>query len=60
MYLTENLTFNPGTNNVTYLMNVSNLTMLFNGAMFAYGEVLEEFEEIQEEIDEYEFFDEIR
>jgi len=60
MYLTENLTFNPETNNVTYLMNVTDLMMLFNGAMFGYGEVLEEFEEYQEEIDEYEFFDEIR
>jgi hypothetical protein len=60
MYLTENLTFNPETNNVTYLMNVTDMMMLFNGAMFGYGEVLEEFEEYQEEIDEYEFFDEIR
>jgi hypothetical protein len=41
-------------------MNVTNLTMLFEGAMFAYGMVLEEFEDIQEEIGEYEFFDEIR
>ena len=60
MYLTENLTFNPETNNVTYLMNVTDLMMLFNGAMFGYNEVLEEFEDYQEEIDEYEFFDEIR
>ena len=60
MYLTENLTFNPETNNVTYLMNVSNLSMLFDAAMFAYGMVLEEFEEYQDEIDEYEFFEEIR
>lgn len=60
MYLTENLTFNPESNNVTYLTNVTDLMMLFGGAMFAYGEILEEFEDIQEEIDEYEFFDEIR
>ena len=60
IYLTENLTFNPGTNNVTYLTNISELMMLFDATMFAYGEVLGEFEEYQEEIDEYEFFDEIR
>ena len=60
LYLTENLSFNPDTNNVTYLMNVTDLLMLFNQTMFAYGEVLEEFGEYQEEIDEYEFFDEIR
>ena len=60
IYLTENLTFNPGSNNVTYLTNVSDLMMLFDATMFAYGETLEEFEEYQEEIDEYEFFDEIR
>ncbi len=60
MYLTENLTFNPGANNVTYLMNVSDLLMLFDQTMFAYGGVLDEFEEYQDEIDEYEFFDEVR
>ena len=60
MYLTENLTFNPESNNVTYLTNVTDLMMLFGGAMYDYGEVLEEYGEYQEEIDEYEFFDEIR
>jgi len=60
MYLIENLTFNPDSNNVTFLMNVTDLLMLFDANMFAYGEVLEEFEGIQEEIDEYEFFDEVR
>jgi len=60
MYLTENLTFNPETNNVIYLMNVSNITMLFNMAMYEYGMVLEEFEEYQDIIDEYEFFEEAR
>jgi hypothetical protein len=60
MYLTENLTYNSDSNNVTYLMNVTDLLMLFEGAMAAYGGVMEEFEEIQEVIDEYEFFEEIR
>ncbi len=60
IYLTENLTYNSDSNNVTYLMNVTDLLMLFEGAMAAYGGVMEEFEEIQEVIDEYEFFEEIR
>ena len=59
-YLTENLTFNIENNNVTYLMNVSDLLGLFMGAMGAYGMELEDYEEYQDEIDEYEFFDEIR
>jgi len=60
MYLIENLTFNPDSDNVTYLENVSELLALFDATMFAYGEVLEEFEEYQEAIDEYEFFEETR
>jgi hypothetical protein len=60
IYLTENLTFNPGSNNVTFLTNVTELMMLFESTIFLYGEAVEEFEEYQEEIDEYEFFDEIR
>ncbi|UCF50488.1 MAG: hypothetical protein JSU91_03120 [Thermoplasmatales archaeon] len=60
MYLTENLTYNPDSNNVTYLTNVTDLFMLFEGAMAAYGGVMQEFEEIQQVIDEYEFFEELR
>jgi len=60
MYLIENLTFNLESNNVTYLMNVTDIFMLFNETMFAYGGVMVEFEELQDEIDEYEFFEEIR
>jgi hypothetical protein len=41
-------------------MNVSNITMLFNMAMAGYSMVQDEFEEYQDEIDEYEFFEEIR
>ena len=60
MYLTENLTFNTETNNVTYLTNITNLLMVFDLTMAAYGIVEEEFEGYQDEIDEYEFFDEVR
>lgn len=59
-YLTENLTFNVENNNVSYLMNVSDLLGLFMGAMGAYEMELDDYEEYQDEIDEYEFFDEIR
>lgn len=60
MYLLENLTFNTVTNNATYLTNITDLYGLFNQTMMAYGGFAEEFEEYQDEIDEYEFFDEIR
>ena len=60
MYLTENLTFNPDANNVTYLTNITDLLMLFDQTMMAYGDVFQEYEEYQDEIDEYEFFDEER
>lgn len=60
MYLTENLTFNAGTNSAEYLVNVSGLLGLFDMAMAAYGAMVGEFEEIQDEIDEYEFFEEER
>lgn len=57
-YLAENLTMENGT--VTYLVNMSEIMELFNGTMALYGGELEIFEEYQEVIDEYEFFDEIR
>ena len=60
MYLTENLTFDAGTNSVEYLVNVSGLLGLFDAAMAAYGGMAQEYEEIQDEIDEYEFFEEER
>lgn len=56
--LAENLTFIGG--NVTYLGNMSEFLLLFNQTMGMYGGELAIFEEFQEEIDEYEFFDEIR
>ncbi len=55
MYLTENLTYNA-----MYLGNMTEIFMLFNETMFAYGGVLDEFEDYQDIIDEYEFFDEQR
>jgi len=61
-YLTENLTFDPISNNVTYLEleNISDLIGLLDDLLSEYEEELKEYEEIKEEIDEYEFFDEIR
>ena len=59
-YLTENLTFDAENNNVTFLVNVSELMGLFAGGMGAYQDELEDYEEYQDEIDEYEFFDEER
>jgi hypothetical protein len=41
-------------------VNVSGLLGLFDAAMGAYGAMIGEFEEIQDEIDEYEFFEEER
>lgn len=59
-YLIENLTFDVNNNNVSYLGNVTGLLFLFDETMGGYEEELEIYEEYQEEIDEYEFFDEIR
>lgn len=59
-YLTENLTFDPENNNVTFLENVSFIMMMFDFAMGAYEEEQDDYDEYQDEIDEYEFFDEIR
>lgn len=60
LYLIENLTFDPINNEVTYLENVTELMVLFQGVMAAYQGELENYEEIQDEIDDYEFFEEIR
>ena len=61
-YLTESLTFDAETNNVTYvgIENITEMLMFFEETMAMYSVELEIFEEIKEEIDEYEFFDEIR
>ena len=61
-YLTEALTFDEETGNITYtgLDNLTMIFMLFEEAVEQYAVELEIFEEIKEEIDEYEFFDEIR
>lgn len=59
-YLVENLTFDPESNNVTFLVNVTGLLILFEETMGAYGEELGSYEGYQDEIDEYEFFEESR
>ena len=59
-YLTENMTFDPVTNNVTFLENATEILMMFQGAMAAAGAASAEYEDYQDELDEYEFFDEIR
>jgi len=59
-YLTENLTFNLDANSVIYLENVTILLNLFNGTLSAYQQELKIYDNIQNDIDEYEFFDEIR
>ena len=56
----ENLTFNLDTNSVIYLENVTILLNLFNGTLSAYQGELKIYDNIQNDIDEYEFFDEIR
>lgn len=48
------------TGRVTYSENVSELLMLFNETLAAYSSELAVYDELKEEIDEYEFFDEIR
>ncbi|NIP31093.1 MAG: hypothetical protein GTN59_11175 [Candidatus Dadabacteria bacterium] len=58
--LTENLTFNFETNKVVYLENVTEILLLFNVNMMAYNNEISNYQEIQDEIDEYEFFDENR
>ena len=58
--LTENLTFNAETKNVTYLQNVTMLLEDFDEMLEEYGKELAKFDETKEEIDEYEMFDEIR
>ena len=56
--LAENLTFVNGS--AGYMDNMSELMDLFNDTMEMYGEELEIYEGYEEEIDEYQFFDEIR
>ena len=60
MYLLENLTFDAGAGNATFMENVTGLMGLFAGMMGAYGDELIIYEELQDEIDEYEFFEETR
>jgi hypothetical protein len=58
MYLIENLTFVE--DGVMFLGNVTELLALLEGTMGDYEGELGEYEELQDEIDEYEFFEEIR
>lgn len=58
LLLAENLTIEDGS--VTYLTNMSDILGLFNETMMLYGMELAIFEEFQDLIDEYDFFEEIR
>jgi hypothetical protein len=58
MYLLENLTFEE--EGVIFLGNVTGLLELFNETMELYEDEMFMFWEFQDEIDEYEFFEEIR
>ena len=60
LYLSENLTFDKLNNTVAYLVNVTNLLMGFDATMQEYLQELENYNEIQNAIDEYEFFEEAR
>lgn len=59
MYLAENLTM-AADGTIRYLTNVSEIMRLFEENMSDYELELELFDEIKDEIDEYEFFKEIR
>ncbi len=59
-YLTENLTFNAETNTVTYIENMTMIIEMFEEILGEYALELVIFEELKDEIDEYEFFDEQR
>lgn len=60
IYLIENLTFNFETNDVVYLENMTEILGLFEMVIMEYNSEAGNYEEIQDEIDEYEFFDENR
>ncbi len=60
MYLLENLTFDELTSGVVYMENVTDLLMAFGSAVQAYNNELEQYNEYQGAIDEYEFFEEER
>lgn len=59
-YLTENLIMDVENGTVIYMENVTDILELFNETLILIGEETETYEEYQDEIDEYEFFDEIR
>jgi len=54
------LTYNFETNEVFYLENVTEILVFFNLNIMAYESEINNYQEIQDEIDEYEFFDEVR
>jgi len=58
--LTENLILDVENNTVVYMENVTDILELFNETLILIEEETEIYEEHKEEIDEYEFFDEIR
>ena len=59
-YLTENITYDPTTQNVTYLANVTELLGLFELTLELYSAELVEYDQYKDLIDGYQFFDEIR
>ena len=59
-YLTENLIMDVENVTVSYMENVTDILELFNETLILIEEETETYEEYQDEIDEYEFFDEIR
>jgi hypothetical protein len=63
IYLTqllENLTFDFTNNTAAFSTNVSDIQDLLNSTLIAYGNESQDYDNIQYDIDGYEFFDEIR
>ena len=60
MYLTENITYDIINNSVMYLENVTDLLMAFSSIVESYNNELNKYNQYQNAIDEYEFFDENR
>ena len=60
MYLLENLTFDPINNTAGYMGNVTDLIALFEYTMIQYGAEEDIYDGLEEDLDDYEFFEEIR
>jgi len=59
-YLTENLILNTENGTISYDENVTEILELFNETILLIEQESEKYEDIKDELDEYEFFDEIR